>query len=80
MSPYIPYYLTGILPFSLMGKSRPITLNLFHVVYNAEQVPLDIHLSFAAYSKSIQAESGPDVGKWRLTNRKTYGVKRPACG
>jgi hypothetical protein len=55
-------------------------MNLLYVVDHAEQVPLDIHLSLAAYSKSIQAESGPDVGKWRLTNRKTYGVKRPACG
>jgi hypothetical protein len=37
-------------------------------VNDAEQVPLDIHLGFAAQGKSIQAHDPADMGEWRFNN------------
>jgi hypothetical protein len=49
-------------------------------VDDAEQVPLEIHLGFAAQGESVQAHDSADVGEWRFNNGYPQAVQGAAGG
>jgi hypothetical protein len=65
-------------PFHLLRKSWPVTLNLFHIVNDAKQIPLGIYLGFTTHGETIQTECEADIREYRFQCSHplaTYNVK-----
>ena len=62
ISPRIPIFLISL------SKPYPIIHDLFNVVYDTKQIPLNIHFVFSPHGKPIQPFLCPDIRKDRLHN------------
>jgi hypothetical protein len=62
-----------------LRKPRPVSVHLQKIVHNAVQSPLDAHLLFSSQTKSIQAQTRPDVGKDGFDRRHSSSVDQLAC-
>ena len=54
--------------------SITIILDLFYIVDQAVDQPLDIHLVFSSESKPVQLLVGTNIGKYRLDDSQTQWV------
>jgi hypothetical protein len=48
-------------------RSLSVILEFLNIVYQAEQIPLTLHLIFAAQAEAFEIFVGPYVAKHRLT-------------
>ena len=62
----------------VLRKSHSISLDLFQIMHDTEQVPLSVDLSLGPQGKPVQAESIPNVGKGWFSDGHPYAVNDPA--
>jgi len=63
---------TRILP--VLRKPFAVSVDLFHVMHNTEQVPLAVDLVSTTQGKLIQAHHPTDMSKRRFRYSKTHGI------
>ena len=72
----VSYILASFLVFYfLLCGFHPISMNLFEIMNNAEQVPLGVHLFLSSQGKPFQANRMADVGKGWFSYGKPHAVK-----
>ncbi len=67
---FLGFFSTFFRFFLASGKPRPELVDLFHVMNNAEQIPLAVHLGSAPQRQILQSDGVADVGAHRFYRRK----------